>query len=214
MESLLRRAYRVHEFTDDGECIFRVAVRAAPGDLTLGDGALIRRGDAILELHLWNEQLPQIPEHGADIAWGAMTDRRARHSFGLLAAHLTAHQHVVAVRGEVAFGCKMDHRQCIRFARRFGFEIVGSQTTRMRRLRYSLDNFLLLSLTWVFNPHGLKGKPLHRERYCIWASRASISRLWGAAAPPRPSVFPRAAARPVAIPKAAPLGGRPDPVVP
>jgi hypothetical protein len=216
-ELLLRRVYGVREFTDDGDCIFRIAVRAAPDDLTLADGARVRRGDAILELHLWNEQLPQIPEQGAGIAWGAMTDRRARHSFGLLADHLAANPHLVAVRGEVAFGCKMDQRQCIRFARRFGFEIIASEATRLRQMRYRLDNFWFLSMTWVFNPHGLKGKPLHRERYCIWASRATIGRLWGAAAP-RSTVFPRdagiaAAARPVSIAKAAPVGGRPDPVV-
>lgn len=179
LEQGLRYSAGVHEFTDDGECVFRIALRAAKSNLMLGDGTLVRRGDTIAELHLWNEQLPQIPRCGAGIAWGATTERRVRRSFSLLAAYLVVHQDVVAVRGEAAFGCQMERQHSMRLAQRFGFELIESDMTRLRRLHHSCEDILLWGLTWVFNPFGLTGKAFQRERYCLWSSRAGFSRRWG-----------------------------------
>ena len=178
VEQVLRHSSGVHEFTDDPECVFRIALRAAKRPLTLGDRTLVRHGDTIAELHLWNEQLPQIPRCGAGIAWGATTERRVRRSFSLLAAYLAVHHDIVAVRGEAAFGCQMERHQSLRLARRFGFEFIESDTTRLRRLHHACEDVLIWGLTWAFNPFGLAGKAFQRERYCLWASRAGFSRRW------------------------------------
>ena len=177
-ERFLRRCYGVHEYTDDPKCIFRIALRTAQSDTMLPDGTLIRAGDAIVELHLWNEQLPLIPREGANIAWGGLVDRHVRRSLTLLAVHLVAYPDVVALHGEAAFGCQMGHRQRVRFAGRYGFVLVDGRLLLRSRVRHFCDNFLFLGLTWIFNPYGLKGKPFHRTRYSVWMSRTELNKRW------------------------------------
>ena len=86
-----------------------------------------RSGDAIIELHLWNEQLPMIPRKGANIACGALVDKRVRRSLTLLAAHLVAYPDVVALHGEAAFGCQWvtDPRTRARTARPLARHAAG-----------------------------------------------------------------------------------------
>jgi hypothetical protein len=183
LDRLLRRCHGVHEFTDDRECIIRIARGRARRDVSLRHGILVRPGDAIVELHLWNEQLPPISRDGADMAWGAVVDRQVRRSLSLLAAYLAAYPDIAAVHGEVAFGCQMGQPQRARLAGRYGFEIVAGRPRLRRRVRHLCDDFVFWGLTRTFNPHGLKGKPFHRARHDIWMSRAELDRRWGVAAP-------------------------------
>jgi hypothetical protein len=183
LDRLLRRCYGVHEYTDDKECIFRIALRTVRSDVALQPGMLVRSGDTIAELHLWNEQLPLVPPEGANMAWGALVDRQIRRSLTLLAAHLVAHPNVVAVHGEAAFGCQMGQQQRNRFARRYGFEIVTGVPRLRSRVRHFCDDFLFWGLTQTFNPHGLKGKPVHRARHDIWMSRTELHQRWSTTAP-------------------------------
>lgn len=177
-DRLLRRCYCVHEYTDDTECIFRIALRTAQSNMILQDGTLIRPGDAIVELHLWNEQLPLIPHDGPNMAWGALVDRQIRHSLTLLTTHLVAYPNVVAVHGEAAFGCRMGQQQSGRFAKRYGFEIIDPAPRLRSRVRHFCDDFLFFGLTRTFNPNGMKGKPIHRTRYNIWMSRTELDQRW------------------------------------
>src|SRR5690348_9606871 len=84
LDRMLRRCHGVHEYTDDPECMIRIAWRTARHDILLRDGTIVRSGDAIVELHLWNQQLPPIPPPGPGIAWGAAADRQVRRSLTLL----------------------------------------------------------------------------------------------------------------------------------
>ena len=182
LDRLLRHCYRVHEYTNDIECIFRIALRTARSDIRLQPGLLIRSGDTIVELHLWNEQLPLIPPNGANMAWGTLVDRQIRRSLTLLATHIVANRNVVAVHGEVAFGCRMGQQQSVRFAGRYGFEIVDGAPRLRSRVRHFCDDFLFFGLTQTFNPYGLKGKPIRRTRYHIWMSRTELDRRWSTTA--------------------------------
>jgi hypothetical protein len=181
LDRVLRRCYGVHEFTDDPGCIFRIALRTARTDIVLQRGMFVRSGDAVAELHLWNEQLPMVPPEGPNMAWGALVDRQIRRSLALLAAYLATHPNVVAVHGEAAFGCQMGQQQRSRFARRYGFEITTGVPGLRGRMRHFCDDFLFWGLTQTFNPHGLKGKPIHRDRFNIWISCAELHQRWSAA---------------------------------
>jgi hypothetical protein len=152
LDRLLRRCYGVHEYSDDVQCIFRIALRTAKSDIVLQPGMLVRAGDAIVELHLWNEQLPLTPPDGANMAWGALADRHIRRSLTLLATHLVAYPNVVALHGEAAFGCQMGQKQRGRFARRYGCDLVDGAPALRRRVRHLCDDFLFVGLTWTFNP--------------------------------------------------------------
>ena len=207
LDRLLRRYYGVHEYTDDPGCIFRIALGTAGTDLTLQPGMLVRSRDTVAELHLWNEHLPLVSPDGPNMAWGALVDRRIRHSLTLLADHLAAYPHVVAVHGETAFGCQMGPRQMRQFARRYGFEIIGGSPTLRSRVRHFCDDFLFWGLTQAFNPYGLKGKPIHRPRFNIWISRTELQQRWSAAAPEGRAT----AAEAGAMDRAQPSGGQVSP---
>jgi hypothetical protein len=178
LDRLLRHCYAVHEYTDDPECIFRIALRTARSDILLQHGMLVRSGDAIVELHLWNEQLPLISPDGPNMAWGALVHRQIRRSLTLLAIHLVANPNVVAVHGEAALGCRMGQQQRVRFAGRYGFEIVDGKLRLRSRVRHFCDDFLFRGLARTFNPYGLKGEPFHRNRYDIWMSRTELDQRW------------------------------------
>jgi hypothetical protein len=88
LDHLLRRVYGVSEFPNDARCILRVALARARSDLTLSDGQSIRRGDLVVELHLWNERVPQTPPAGADLAWGRAFHAGFLGSLRLLATYI------------------------------------------------------------------------------------------------------------------------------
>jgi len=179
LDRMLRRYHGVFEFTDDPECIIRIAWRTAGRGFTLRRGGRVEPADTVVELHLWNEQLPPISDDGVDMAWGAAVDRQARRSLNLLAAYLATRPDIVAVHGDTAFGCQMGEPQRARLAARYGFEIVDGRPGLRRRLQYLCDDFMVWFLTRTFNPHTLKGKPFHRPRYDIWMSRDELDRRWG-----------------------------------
>jgi hypothetical protein len=154
----------------------------ARSDILLQHGTLVRSGDAIVELHLWNEQLPLISPDGPNMAWGALVHKQIRRSLTLLAIHLVANPDVVAVHAEAALGCRMGQQQRVRFAGRYGFEIVDGKLRLHSRVRHFCDDFLCRGLARTFNPYGLKDEPIHRNRYAIWMSRAELDQRWGTTA--------------------------------
>ena len=85
LDPMLRRAHRVQEFTQDPQCVLRVALGFSNRDLQLSDGTWIRRGDPIVELHLWNERIPRMPPEGPDLAWSLRFYRRLVASLRLVA---------------------------------------------------------------------------------------------------------------------------------
>ncbi|HEV8679023.1 MAG TPA: hypothetical protein VGQ90_06580 [Stellaceae bacterium] len=187
LDRLLLHCCGMHEFTDDPACIARIAWRTARRDLPLKCGMLVRSGDPIVELHLWNEHLPPLSQGGIDMAWGIVMDRQVRRSLRLLAIHLAAHPQIVALHGEAALGCQMGRPQRARLAGRYGFEIVDEAAGLPRRVRFFCEDFLFFVLARTFNPHGLKGKPLHRARFDVWMSRTELDRRWSPAAAASPA---------------------------
>ena len=181
LEALLRRRLGIYEFTTDEACIFRLASSKAEELVTLSDGTAIRPGDGLLELHLWNEHLPAIPFDGPRIAWGLVMHNRAQHSLRLLAAHLeggAVAPEIRALHGEAAFTSRIGRRQMRRVAYRYGFDLLGDHPPLHRRFRYFWENFLIVGLIWTFNPCGLRGKRLVKERYELWISREELLRRY------------------------------------
>src|SRR5262245_21660097 len=69
LDGALRRWHSVIEFTSDPTCILRIRIGRIERDLILADGTCGRVGDRFIDLHLWNEQIPEMPKEGASIAW-------------------------------------------------------------------------------------------------------------------------------------------------
>ncbi len=186
-ESLLRRRNGIYEFTDDEECIFRLAVSAAVNPVRLSDGTTVQAGDAILDLHFWNEQVPMIP-NGSNLAWANLMKRRYRDSLALVADYVEREvslDPVVAVRGTPSFSTRLGTVQVVRFARRLGFDVVdpGSGGTLAGHVHEIFDGMALWGLTYTYNPNGLRRQGLQRHRHEVWISRAKLLELYGAGLP-------------------------------
>ncbi|HLJ64162.1 MAG TPA: hypothetical protein VKT70_08660 [Stellaceae bacterium] len=185
MDAILRQRMGIHEFTDDPLCLFRLALTASPHPLLLSDGRLIDEGEEILELHLWNEHLPQIPASGPNTAWASLMKRRVRYSFMCVAAHLESERDldgVGAVTGAPHFASRLGALQMARTAERFGFDIMPTKGTA--RLHGVVESLLAWTLTWAFNPASLRTSNGLRPRYEIWISRDKFLRCYGTAADP------------------------------
>jgi hypothetical protein len=184
LDSLLQRQGHVQEFTQDGECILRIALTACKHDVELSDGTKVRAGDKICELHLWNEHIPSMPLGGPDLRWGMRFYRLAVKSLRSLAAYLAAgeRQNIVALGGQMAFMEKENSLVLASATAQLGFDIVNltANAGRWRRFTHFWENMFSWALMWAFNPASLRGKRFLRlQRYRLWMSRATLLGRYG-----------------------------------
>jgi hypothetical protein len=184
LDRLLQRQGRVQEFTQDEECILRVALTDYKKDFELSDGTKVRAGDRICELHLWNEHIPPMPLEGPDLRWGVRFYRLAVKSLRSLAAYLEAEerQDIVALGGQMAFLEKDDSPVLATLGAQLGFDIVNltAQAGRWGRFTHFWENIFSWALMWTFNPGSLRGKRFLRlQRYRLWMSRRTLLQRYG-----------------------------------
>jgi hypothetical protein len=184
LEGLLRRQGRVQEFTQDEECILRIAFTASKQDVELSDGTKVRAGDKICELHLWNEHIPPMPTGGPDLRWGVRFYRLAVKSLRSLAAYIAAEerQDIVALGGQMAFLEKDGSPVLASVAAQLGFDVLNltAQAGRWGRFTHFWENIFSWALMWTFNPGSLRGKRFLRlQRYRLWMSRRTLLQRYG-----------------------------------
>lgn len=192
LDPVLRKIHRVQEFTEDPRCILRVALGVSPQDLQLSDGTRIRRGDPIIELHLWNERVPRMPPGGPDLGWGLQFYRRLIVSLRQLARWMAQHpeaQRARALKGETSLV-----EPSPQLARALGFDLVRVERDAKgwRRLRARMDNLYVWMLMRTHNPSSLRGRRLRQlERVQFWISRDAFLQRYGPSKetdePPLPS---------------------------
>ncbi len=184
LDLLLRRQGRVQEFTQDDECILRIALIIDKTDVQLSDGTMVRAGDRICELHLWNEHIPPMPVDGPDLRWGVTFYRLGVKSLRSLAAYMATDglQDIVAVGGQMAFLEKDDSPVLASVASRLGFDIINltAQAGRWGRFTHFWENVFSWALMWTYNPGSLRGKRFLRlQRYRLWMSRRTLLERYG-----------------------------------
>lgn len=185
VDSLLRQHQGIEEFTADEDCVFRVSRGVASRGAVLSDGTLIAAGEAVLQLHFWNEHLPLMPSEGPSAAWAIRLTRSMRKSLIAVAAYLEGERSLDMVRalhGAPPFGSRIGAAQMVRTACRFGFDVVDAGTPREWHARIHLvfDSMLLWGLAYAFNPAGLRSKGLLRYRHQLWISRRKLLHDYGA----------------------------------
>ncbi|WP_376788818.1 hypothetical protein [Thermoflexus sp.] len=179
LDPILRRAHRVREFTEDPQCLLRVALGFSDRDLQLSDGTWIRRRDPIVELHLWNERIPRMPPEGPDLAWSLRFYRRLVASLRLVARWMAQHpeaRQAQALRGETSM---VDPAR--RLIQALGFDLIRleQEARGWRRLRYRMDDFYVWLLIRAYNPVSLRNRHLHQlERVQFWISREAFLRRY------------------------------------
>jgi hypothetical protein len=185
IDSLLRRIHGVFEFTDAPLCLFRLQLGDAPHDLCL-QGELIRAGDPVLLLHLWNEHIPSLPTQETAVTWAVMAARRLRNSFRQVARFVLEDpraRDVRAVGGAPGFLSSVERPAGVLLMRRLGFEI-GPYSSRLGRFGEFWENLYSWFLIWTFHDASLRTRHRYRiERFELWMTRGRLLELYG---PDRP----------------------------
>jgi hypothetical protein len=184
LDRVLRRQAHVREFTQDEECILRIALTTYGKDFDFSDGTKVRAGDKICELHLWNEHIPPMPPEGPDLRWGVTFYRMGVKSLRSLAAYITGSElrDIEALGGQMAFGEKDDPPVLASMAAHLGFEVVNltAQAGRWGRFTHFWENIYSYALMWTFDPGSLRGKRFLRlQRYRFWMSRRTLLERYG-----------------------------------
>lgn len=182
-----RRRLHIWEFSNDPDCILRVSINRSRLDAELADGTVVRRGDRIGVIHLWNERVPRIPATGPDLEWARVASRSAVHSLRLLARYMLETSDldgIEAFGGEFGF---IYTPVTLRFLHRLGFEVCDPRPPR--GLWECIEDTAMRIWPWllrrVFNPASLRGRTLaDMRRRPIWITRATLLRLYGPDAQP------------------------------
>lgn len=184
LDLILRYCFGVRQFCTDRRCILRIAEGTARQDLRLLDGTEVKRGDAVGELHFWNEQLPVMPWSGPGFAWALAMRRQFEHSLVRLAIHVecsTAFADIAAFRGDISFAGALSRKANVGWvAVRHGFEVVESRRSRPAGIREFFNGVFILLLIGAFNPAGLSSRSLIRRRYEVWISKRALIEHYGA----------------------------------
>jgi len=184
LDGWLRERRSVTEYTHDRRCILRVQIGRLDQDVALADGTSARAGERVVDLHLWNEQIPPMPSCGASIAWARQMHVCFRHSLQELARYLAARpgfDDIGVLRADMTLGAPEQHRQMVRLMSRYGFEPVAAATTATVRERvHRLGENVLISLMVLANGAALRSDILRRGRTQVLMSRPALERRYGA----------------------------------
>ena len=88
LDRWLRSREGVFEYCHKPDCILRAQLSRLTSDVLLSDGTFGRAGDRVIDLHLWNEQIPVKPVAGYSLAWGCRFNRSLAKSLRGLAQFL------------------------------------------------------------------------------------------------------------------------------
>lgn len=184
IDDYLSHCCGVKPFSLDEHCLLRHAMMSSPGAYHLSDGTRLEPGDLVVDLHLWNEHIPPVPEQGPDMAWARLVAQMLKHSLHLLAETLEADPELrgaKAIRAKTNFVGWRDHSESMsRLIRRFGFEDVDEGAASVPvRVHDAFENILIGALTWTHNPEALRRNKLIRQRRPVWMSAGKLLDLHG-----------------------------------
>ena len=111
----------VFEYSRKPDCIFRAQLSRLSSDVLLSDGTIGRSGDRVIDLHLWNEQIPVAPISGYSLAWGCRFNRSFAKSLGELAQTLVNKPELSDIN-IIRANINLDPLH--RIAARHGFEVI------------------------------------------------------------------------------------------
>jgi hypothetical protein len=179
IDDRLRRLNHICEFSNDPRCVFRMQIDEARLDVVLADGACVRNGDKVINLHLLNEHIPAIPPEGPNFAWARRMGVAMDFSLRQLAAFTARHPEfdgVKAIRANLAVSTARTTAQMQRVMQHFGFEFVPDEEEVSWRQRLHLwgENMLGLLLVMAVNPAAARISVLSRVRLQMLLSRQSF----------------------------------------
>jgi hypothetical protein len=180
-DGFLRRRLGVREFERDADAILRIRLTLARHALAL-PGTLVPAGAPVIELHIWNEQVPPMPPRGPDLAWAQGTTRRILQSLRHLAGTIVEDpqlRQALALGGATVLAPPFGASRSFTLAARLGFATLPYDH-RLGRFAEFWENFYTWVLMWTFNQASLRQRRLFGMRRTeIWMSMEEFLRRYG-----------------------------------
>jgi hypothetical protein len=184
IDDRLRLRDGVYEYTHHQDCIFRIQTIASAEELLLCDGTHLQAGAKLINLHLWNEQIPPMPKGGPTFGWARRMDHAVDISLRELARHLRTRPDladVAAVCANLTLAPAEREHQVVHIMQRYGFERVSvsdrlSLGERMHRLG---ENIFISMLVFAHNSAALHADSLRRDRVLMCLSRRILQHRYG-----------------------------------
>lgn len=182
LDAALRRRHAVIEYSADPRCVLRIQIGRLDQHIVLSDGTCGSAGDPIIDIHLWNEQVPAMPRQGASIAWARQMSFCFRHSLRELARYLAARSDlddISVLRANLALGGS--EQQMLRLMSRYGFEpaLRAIAAARWERVHRFGENLLISLMVLAHNAAALRGDTLRRGRTPVFLSRRALEQRYG-----------------------------------
>ena len=181
IDASMRRRQGIFEFCEDEDCIFRLRGTTAGEAPALVDAGL--PADArVLELHFWNEHLPELPVGGPDLAWANRARRAAVSSLKKLAAYIQNEpdlQDITMLFGVTVLFDAGGTSGAERYITRLGFSCAphGASLGRVARFWENVHTWLIMR---TFNKATLRARrPLSLPRTLAWMSRDELLGRYG-----------------------------------
>ena len=171
----LQRRQRVFAYTHKPDCIFRVQLGRLHSEVVLSDGTIGRPGDQVIDLHLWNEQIPAIPVAGPSLAWGRRFNRCFAESLHELARFLMSEPELLNI---TIIRAKTNLDALHRIAARYEFEanLDPVRLSPWECVHRFGENILYWLLTLACNSDGARPNTFWRSRKLIYISRRVLER--------------------------------------
>jgi hypothetical protein len=173
LDSLLRRREGVFEYSQRPDCILRVQLSRLSSDVLLSDGTFGHAGDRVIDLHLWNEQIPVIPRAGYSLAWGCRFNRSLAKSLRGLAQCLTSRPQLSDINIiRAVTNLDLLHR----IAARHGFEVICDplNPSPWEHVHWFGQNILSGLLTLACHCGRTRPPRFSRSRQVIYLSRRAL----------------------------------------
>ena len=160
----------VFEYSHKPDCIFRAQLSRLSSDVLLSDGTFGRLGDRVIDLHLWNEQIPVTPMAGYSLAWGCRFNRSFAKSLGELAQSLVNKPELSDIN-IIRANINLDPLH--RIAARHGFEAIRDpvKLSPLEHLHRFGQNILYWLLTVACHSGRARPNKFWRSRQLIYLSR-------------------------------------------
>ncbi len=148
------------------------------------DDYLVRQGEPVLAIHIWNEHMPKIPPQGADLAWALELRRNLIYTFRCVAKEMqsdTRYAPVRAVCGESALFSFSEHIGGKRMMEHLGFTVLPYHRPAGRFGEF-WENLFSWWMMSTYNNASLLSRGFWRlQRTEIWMRADEFIRRYGEA---------------------------------
>ncbi len=181
-DAWLRHRLGIEEFSSDPRCVLRIRPHRTSRPLPV-PGGVIAVGAPVLELHLWNEHLPQLPPDGPNLAWATRGRRMLERSLRALAQYLSEAPTLQHVEGLVGVTVLFRPGECSgaeRLFHRIGFSAAAAHDGGLGGFGRFWVNVYTWLIMWTYNRATLRARHvLALPRTEIWITREEFLRRYG-----------------------------------